>query len=129
MSIKSPLAKVKHLGSAKSGTNHFMKQRVTAIFMIPLIAWFVIITVSLLSTSAYDLPWVITSPFAIIGAVLFIITFLCHAGLGMQTIIEDYVHCEVLRLSLSILIKAVCYVSMAAGIISVFTIYMLTRVM
>ena len=128
MSIQTPLAKVKFLGSAHNGTDHFIKQRLTAIFMIPLMMWFVITVVAFLSVSPYELPWLVTSPFSIIGAVLFVINFLIHAKLGLAMIIEDYVKCKVLQPTLLIINQAICYISMVSGVIALSSIYILSRV-
>lgn len=129
MSIRNPLAKVKHLGSAKSGTDHFLHQRITAIFMIPLMLWFVLTALCFYTKPADEIPMIVTSPLNIVASILFIGVFLYHASIGIRVVLEDYVHCKMLlNLSLGIL-YFVCWVSLIAGVCSVFSIHILTRIM
>lgn len=114
-------------GSAKSGTGHFIKQRITAIFMIPLALWFVFTVLMLAHTPITDLPWFITSPITIIGALLFIVNMMWHASLGLQMIIEDYIHCKALKYTALLLMFGFNVVITTAGLVSVFTIYILSR--
>lgn len=126
--IKNLLStQVNKQGSAKSGTRHFIKQRITAIFMIPLALWFVFTVLMLAYTPITDLPWFITSPITIIGALLFIVNMMWHASLGLQMIIEDYVHCKALKYTALLLMFGFNVVITTAGLVSVFTIYILSR--
>lgn len=113
--------------SAKSGTSHFIRQRITAIFMVPLALWFVYTVLMLAYVPVTDLPWFVTSPVTIIGAVLFITNVMWHATLGLQMIIEDYIHCKALKYTALLLMLGFNIVTTTAGLVSVFTIYMLSR--
>lgn len=89
--LRTPLSKVKGLGSAKSGTEHFIMQRVSALALIPLLIWFCL-SLALLPNANYAniVAW-LNSPF---NAVLMTVTFIAgfyHGALGMQTIFEDYI--------------------------------------
>ncbi|MCU0809109.1 MAG: succinate dehydrogenase, hydrophobic membrane anchor protein [Candidatus Contendobacter sp.] len=94
MSIRTPLAHVRGLGTAKDGTHHWWLQRVTSIALVPLVLWFVI---SLLSISRVDYPtfqaW-LSNPIRAGLMVALLATVFYHAHLGMQVIYEDYVRPE-----------------------------------
>jgi len=92
MDLRTPLGKVKGLGSAKSGSHHWWMQRVTALALIPLVIWFVLNVIKA-STSAASFIDVLSSPFNAISMILFIVVALYHGALGFRVIVEDYVHC------------------------------------
>jgi succinate dehydrogenase / fumarate reductase membrane anchor subunit len=127
MDMRTPLAKVKHLGSAKFGTEHFIAQRVSAIFMALLMIWFVTSVISFLIMPSRDIQWFITSPWNITLAIIFIGMFLYHGSLGIQVIIEDYIKHKFTQMFLLILIKGLCIFSAVAGIVAVFSIHFFYR--
>jgi len=92
--IRTPLGRVRGFGSAKSGTGHFWHQRLTALANIPLTIAFVIILVSLLGRGHAAVVQILGSPLVAILMLLFIGSIAYHMKLGMQVIIEDYVHDE-----------------------------------
>jgi succinate dehydrogenase / fumarate reductase membrane anchor subunit len=93
-SMRTPLAHVRFLGSARSGTGHFWHQRVSAVALVPLTIAFVLIAVGLIGRNHAAAAQIIGSPFVAIVMILFVITSTYHMWLGMQVIIEDYVHSE-----------------------------------
>ena len=92
--MRTPLARVRGLGSAKSGTGHFWHQRLTAIANVFLVTAFVIILVSLLGRSHATVIQTLGSPFVAIVMLLMVGSVTYHMKLGMQVVIEDYVHDE-----------------------------------
>jgi succinate dehydrogenase / fumarate reductase membrane anchor subunit len=94
MSIRTPIARVRGLGSARSGTGHFWHQRLTALANVPLTIAFVVILVSLLGRGHATVVQTLGSPLVGILMFLFIGSVTYHMKLGMQVIIEDYVHDE-----------------------------------
>jgi succinate dehydrogenase / fumarate reductase membrane anchor subunit len=85
---------VRGYGSARSGTTHFWHQRVTAIANVFLVTAFVVILVSLLGRSHATVIQTLASPFVAIVMLLMIGSVIYHMKIGMQVVIEDYVHDE-----------------------------------
>jgi len=102
MSMRTPLGRVRGLGSARSGTSHFWRQRVTAVANVPLVISFVVILVSLIGRNHAAVVQILGSPPVAIIMLLFIMSITYHMWLGMQVIIEDYVHHEGHRVALLI---------------------------
>ncbi len=94
-STRSPLARVRYLGSARSGTRHFWQQRLTAVASVPLTIAFIAIAIGLLGRNQAAAVQILGSPLVAIVMILFIWTYAYHMWLGMQVIIEDYVHDEI----------------------------------
>ncbi|HKS57543.1 MAG TPA: succinate dehydrogenase, hydrophobic membrane anchor protein [Xanthobacteraceae bacterium] len=94
MSIRTPIARVRGRGAARSGTTHFWHQRVTAIANVFLVTAFVVILVSLLGRSHAAVIQILASPFVAIVMLLMVGSVTYHMKIGMQVIIEDYVHDE-----------------------------------
>ena len=119
MSIRTPRARVRGLGSAKSGTTHFWHERLTAVALLPLTIAFVVIVVSLLGRSHATTMQTLGSPLVAITMLLFVLTGVYHMKLGMQVIIEDYVHDEGWKFTLLI---ANIFFAFATGLACVFAI-------
>jgi len=101
--MSTPLARVRGLGAAKSGTEHFWRQRLTAVANVPLTIAFVLIVVSLLGRNHAAAAQILGSPLVAIVMLLSIVSITTHMRIGMQVIIEDYVHEEPARVILIML--------------------------
>ena len=100
--MRTPLGRVRGYGSAKSGTGHFIEQRLTALANIPLTIAAVLIVISLIGHNHAAVVQILgSSPVAII-MLLFILSAAYHMKIGMQVIIEDYVHDEAAKYALLI---------------------------
>ena len=96
--IRTPLARVRGLGSAKSGTRHFWHQRVTAVANIPLTITAVIILITLLGRNQAAVAQILGSPTIAIIMLLFVASITIHMRIGMAVVIEDYVHDDSMKL-------------------------------
>ena len=119
MSIRTPLARARGLGSAKSGTHHWWVQRITAVALIPLAIWFVVGLVVIGGADhATAIAW-IGHPLGAVLLVLAIAFGFWHGQLGLQVVIEDYVHGEGCRIALLLVMKGAALVLALAAILSV----------
>ncbi|MDH3281650.1 MAG: succinate dehydrogenase, hydrophobic membrane anchor protein [Gammaproteobacteria bacterium] len=107
MSLRTPLGRVIGLGSAKEGVSHWWWQRLTAIALIPLTLWFVISLVSYASADHAEITQWMSSPVVATLLILFVGSVLYHAELGMQVVIEDYVHHEAVKIASLLAVKFV----------------------
>ena len=94
MSIRTPLGRARGLGSAKTGTDHWWMQRVTALALIPLVIWFVVSMIIVTGADHETALAFIGSPINAVLLTLLIIATFYHGQLGLQVVIEDYVHGE-----------------------------------
>ncbi|HJZ44660.1 MAG TPA: succinate dehydrogenase, hydrophobic membrane anchor protein [Hyphomicrobiaceae bacterium] len=94
MSQRTPLARVRGLGSAKEGTDHFWKQRLTAVSNLILVCFLIWLLVRLAGADYATVKHTLARPQNAIPLLLLVLSGVMHMRLGMQTIIEDYVHSE-----------------------------------
>ncbi len=92
--FKTPLKKARGLGSAKSGTEHFWQQRVTAIANVPLVLFLIWFVISHLSATRPEILTAMKNPLVAVGILLALISITWHMRLGLQVVIEDYVRSE-----------------------------------
>ncbi|MBN8939162.1 MAG: succinate dehydrogenase, hydrophobic membrane anchor protein [Rhizobiales bacterium] len=102
-SMRTPLGRVRGLGSARSGTEHFWLQRVTAVANIPLSLFVVGLIISTAGSNYSAVKATLGSPIVAIPLILFVISAAYHMRLGMQMVIEDYVPAEGTRIALLLL--------------------------
>lgn len=113
-SLRSPMARVLGLGSAKEGTGHWWTQRVTAVAVLLLGAWF-LLSLQFLPGLGHDdvVPW-LARPWNAVLMLLLIATVTTHSDLGIQVVIEDYVHQPFLR-TVSLVVSRFAHVVLAAA--------------
>ena len=120
--LRTPLARARGLGSAKAGLHHWWAQRLTAIALIPLVVWF---AVSLIMMSGADYlvvrAWV-GSPVVMVLLTLTIVIGLHHGQLGLQVVIEDYVHSDGWKLALIVLVRFTAVFFGLAAIVAILRI-------
>jgi len=101
--MRTPLGKVRGLGSAKEGTGHFWYQRLSAVALVPLALVFIGLVISLHGASYAEARAALSHPFTAIVMALFVVSGVYHMRLGMQVVIEDYVHGEGMKIVLVLL--------------------------
>ena len=122
MSLQNPIGRVRGLGSAKSGSEHWWAQRVTAVALVPLTLWFIYSALALAGAEyAVAKAWLAT-PLNAILMVLLVIATCHHVQLGLQVIVEDYIHGEAMKVVTLVVIKLGCFSLAVAAIFSVFKV-------
>jgi succinate dehydrogenase / fumarate reductase membrane anchor subunit len=122
MSYRTPIGRARGLGSAKEGVAHWWAQRLTALALVPLVLWFVISVVRHVGAGrAAVLDW-LQSPIPAGLMILLIVATFHHAQLGVQVVIEDYVHNEAAKLASIILVKFAALVLGLAAVLAVLSI-------
>ncbi len=101
--IRTPLARVRGLGSAKEGTDHFWRQRVTAVSNLFLVIFAVTLVLRLVGADYAEVRGTLASPLVTVALAMLILSGVFHMRLGMQTVIEDYIHAEGLKIALLML--------------------------
>ncbi len=119
---RTPLKRARGLGAGHSGTEHFWKQRVTAVILAPLAIWFVVTLVSLVGVDLETARETIARPWNAIIFAVFLVTMFWHARLGLQIVLEDYVHTRSLEIAGHFLINFLC------GLGAVASLYAIARI-
>lgn len=119
MAMRTAIARVRGLGSAKTGTEHWWMQRVTAVALIPLTLWFVASLVSL-AGAEYETAYLwVASPAASVPMILLLLAGLWHGKLGLQVVVEDYIHAEGVKVAILMLLSLATVALGVAGVYAV----------
>ena len=118
-SMSTPLARARGLGSAKSGLHHWWHQRVSAVAMVGLVSWMVVLLFRLVEADYQTALNMLAHPVNATVVVLFVAVGLWHASLGLQVVLEDYVANEGVRLIAILAIKMAASVTAILAILSV----------
>lgn len=122
MSLRTPLARAKGLGSAKTGTHHWIAERLTAVALIPLIVWFLIGLIGVAGEGYEAARAWISHPVNAVLMVLLLVTMFHHAQLGLQVVYEDYQTSKWVKFTCIVVTKFIAYALAAAGSFAVLKI-------
>lgn len=120
--LRDPMKRATNLGSAQHGVGHFLIQRLTALALIPLAIWAVVLVLGLLHGDYATARATVAQPLDCLLLILFVIAMFWHAQLGLQVIIEDYVHTYWLAMTLQVLVKFACFMAAVAGVLALLRI-------
>ncbi|MDW2982515.1 MAG: succinate dehydrogenase, hydrophobic membrane anchor protein [Rhodanobacter sp.] len=120
--LRHPMKQARGLGSAHHGADHWWVQRVTAAALILLGLWFVITVLSLLHADYATAKAMVAKPWNALLLILFVITAFWHAVLGLQVVVEDYVHTRWKEVVLLVSIKFLAVLCALAGVLAVLRI-------
>ena len=118
MSLRNPLSRAKGLGSAKDGTGHWWNQRLTAIALALLTPWFVVFAVGLAGAGQDAVRAAIAQPLTATLLAAFVLSLFWHARLGLQVVVEDYVH-GAAEVALQVLIKFIFALAAIAALLAI----------
>lgn len=122
MSLKSPLGRVLGLGSAGTGTEHWLAQRLSAVALLPLTIWFAISLLALPGLDFYTVTAWVAAPVRAIFLSLLVVALVYHSSLGTQVVAEDYVHTPGLRVVVLALLRLLHVAMAVAGVFAIFLI-------
>jgi succinate dehydrogenase / fumarate reductase, membrane anchor subunit len=122
-SMRTPLGRVRSLGASHSGTSDFWRQRLTAVAMVLLILPVVVVVMMLLGRNQAGAKEILSLPLVAIIMLLFIVASVWHMKIGMQVVIEDYVHGEMTKLAA---VMANNFFSVAVALASIYAILKLS---
>lgn len=120
--LRSPLGRAVGLGSAKEGVEHWWAQRVSAVALIVLGLWFVASLAALAGADRATVVAWLHGPLAAILTILTLAAVFYHNALGLQVVIEDYVHVEGVKIGAVVLVRLLCLALAVAGIFAVLRI-------
>ena len=120
--LRTTLKRARGLGSAKDGTHHFIMQRITAIALVVLSIYVIGLVISLIGGDYAAVRNAVANPVHAVLLVAFLVATFWHAQLGMQAIIEDYVHTAWLAVSSQLLVIFVCVLAAIASVLAVIRI-------
>ncbi len=122
MSLRDPLARARGLGSGKDGVAHWWLQRLSAVLLLPLSIWFFWAAAPLLRADYADARTYFAQPLAAFLLIAFLLAAIYHAVLGLQVVIEDYVHGRALEVGLQIVVKLAAFMAALAVVYSLIRI-------
>ena len=120
--LRHPIKRARGLGSSQSGVGHWWTQRVTAVALVVLGLWFVVTVLRLLHADYATARTLVGQPWNAVLLIAFVVAMFWHATLGLQVVIEDYVHTRWKEVSLLVLVKFLAVLGALASVLAVLRI-------
>ena len=117
--LQTPLKRARGLGSAKSGAHHWIVQRVTAVALIPLCLWLVYLVLAVMHADYANARALVHAPVNALLLTVFVLAAFWHAQLGLQVVIEDYVHTRWLEVAAQLVVKFFCVLGAVACVLAI----------
>jgi succinate dehydrogenase / fumarate reductase membrane anchor subunit len=117
--LRSPLGRAIGLGSAKEGVQHWWMQRVTAVALVPLMLWLVVAVIGLAGADRGAMVAWMHQPMSAVLMILLLVAMFYHTALGLQVVIEDYVHGEAWKLAALVAMRLLCLLFAVRGVLAV----------
>jgi succinate dehydrogenase / fumarate reductase membrane anchor subunit len=117
--LRNPLKNARGLGAAREGTGHFIAQRLTAIALAPLSIWFLVAAVGLVDGGYAESRVFLAQPWNAALMAAFVIALFHHARLGLEVVIEDYIHQRALELALKVAVKFIAALAVIASLLAI----------
>jgi succinate dehydrogenase / fumarate reductase membrane anchor subunit len=117
--LQTPLKRARGLGSSKSGTHHFIVQRVTAVALIPLSLWVIYVVLAVFHADYIQARALVHQPVNAMLLIAFVLAVFWHAQLGLQVVIEDYVHTRWLEITSQLAVKFFCVLGAFACVLAI----------
>ena len=117
--LRDPLARVRGLGSARGGTHHWWVQRMTAVALALLTPWFIWLALSLLPADHLSMRLTLAQPHNAVLMAAYVVALFWHAKLGVQVVIEDYVHTHWLEVTAQIAVSFLCFLGALASLVAI----------
>ncbi|GAA5253063.1 succinate dehydrogenase, hydrophobic membrane anchor protein [Candidatus Rickettsia kedanie] len=118
--FKVEIVKAKNSGSAKSGSHHWLSQRVTGIILALCSIWLIYFTLTNKNNDINIIMWELKKPFNVVALLITVAISLYHAMLGMRVVIEDYISCHTLHNILIIIVQLFCIVTITTFVVAMF---------
>jgi succinate dehydrogenase / fumarate reductase, membrane anchor subunit len=122
--LRAPLATARGLGSAKEGTHHFWNQRLTAIVLVPMTLWIMVSLVRMTNVDYATVTQWIAAPLNAVLLLIFLLALFYHALLGVQIVIEDYIHSEWQKIACLILVKFTILLTGLTSVLAVIKVFL-----
>ncbi len=124
MKLRAPLATARGLGSAKEGTHHFWNQRLTAIVLVPMTLWIMVSLVRMTNVDYATVTQWMAAPLNAVLLLIFLLALFYHALLGVQVVIEDYIHTEWQKIACLILVKFTILLTGLTSVLAVIKVFL-----
>src|SRR5437868_8051867 len=117
--LQTPLKRARGLGSAKSGAHHWIVQRITAVALVPLCVWVIWLVLVALHADYAQARALVHAPVNAVLLTAFVLAVFWHTQLGLQVVLEDYVHTRWLEISFQLAVKFFCVLGAVACVLAI----------